>query len=669
MSDRADSSAHPEGAAITRPSVSDHESDTTPITRWAELYRLLVGPACTDPAYALVPSPKGGNDASRAATAADPAELIADAERVGAGRAEVAVVATIRPELLVVDLDGCAAQVLQQVLTAATGAGGLLAYLAASGSPDSVHVAFAVTPARRSAVAQAVDAVRRAAGLDPKTVDVRTPRHYLRLPGSMSLKGGERCWPITDDGARMTAIATASRLRTALAVVEGSWSRSDIEAALAPTLPSGPRDGVAAQSASADTVADGGPDVEVGVALSAVDVEAPYAWGPPKRMTAEHLRVLNRAPGPGKRSDAATAGAWVLIDLKIRSWRTAKPFYDRYPCFVKFRERDQHAIARGTRYSARHVSHSYKHWRHVLERFRSYQPAVSADDQALITDVLAEVACWDDANLVAAAVAVVHHRFSDGHGTADRPLADRCLAGWLAVEHTTAQRRLKGLLERGLLELVVPHDRYAARHEAHRYRLRRPSILYRTNLRHDVTCPPSLTHPLWGVLGQSVRHVWEKLRSEPAPTAVLAELTGQRTGTASHGTKKALDALCAVGLARRRGTGPRTVWVRSETPLDAVADHYGATARHRFLLATINTEREAWHAITRRARAMARTKLAYLHTRQHTAADGAAPAADQLALFTPVMVSGEVVDDARGVARRARGGCDEVPRYGPNHRV
>ena len=641
--------------------MSDHESDTAPITRWAESYRLLVGPACTDPAYALVPSPKGGNDASRVATAADPAELIADAERVGAGRAGVAVVAPIRPELLVVDLDGCAAQVLQQVRSAATSAGAVLAYLAASGSPDSVHVAFAVTPATRPAAAEAVDAVRREAGLDPKTVDVRTPRHYLRLPGSMSLKGGQRCWPITDDGARMTAIGAASRLRTALAAVEGSWSRSDIEAALAPTV-SSPRDGVTSQSSPADTSADGGPDVEVGVALSAVDVEAPYAWGPPKRMTAEHLRVLNRAPGPGKRSDAATAGAWVLIDLKIRSWRTAKPFYDRYPCFVKFRERDQQATARGTRYSARHVSHSYKHWRHVLERFRSHQPPVSAEDQALITDVLAEVACWDDANLVAAAVAVVHHRFADGHGTADRPLADRCLAGWLAVEHTTAQRRLKGLLERGLLELVVPHDRYAARHEAHRYRLRRPSIIYRTNLRHDVTCPPSLTHPLWGVLGQSVRHVWEKLRSEPAPTAVLAELTGQPAGTSSHGTKKALDALCAVGLARRRGTGPRTVWVRSETQLDVVADHHGATARHRLLLATINTEREAWHAITRRARATARTKLAYLHTRQHASAVGAAPATDQLALFTPVVVS-PVSEDARDVARRVRGGRHDAQTY------
>ncbi|MBE7194120.1 MAG: hypothetical protein INR66_16755 [Gordonia polyisoprenivorans] len=330
---------------------------------------------------------------------------------------------------------------------------------------------------------------------------------------------------------------------------------------------------------------------------------------------------------------------------------------------MKFRDRDQQAAARGTRYSARHVSHSYKHWRRVFERFRSYQPEVSVEDRALIADVLAEVACWDDPDLVAAAVAVVHHRFSDGHGTADRPLADRCVAGWLSVEHTTAQRRLKGLCERGLLELVVPHDRYTARHEAHRYRLRRPSGVYRTSLRHDVTCPPSLTHPLWGVLGQSVRHVWEKLSSSPTATAVLAERTGQAPGTRTHGVRRALDVLSAAGLASREGTGPRTVWSRSAGTLEDAAEHYGATTRHRLLLATINTEREAWHAITRRARATARTRLGYLHARQHaTTAVAAGPAADQLPLFSVVSAL-DSAGGARDVARHARGGRDDVPRY------
>ena len=641
--------------------MSDHEFDTAPVTRWAESYRLLTGPASSDPAYALMPSPRGRNEADRVATSVDSVELIADAERVGAGRAGVAVVAPIRPELLVVDLDGCAAQVLDTVVAAATGVGAVVGYLAASGSPDSMHVAFAVTPHSRPAAIEAIDAVRCAAGLDPKTFDIRTPRHYLRLPGSMSLKGGEWCWPITVDGARMTGIATAARLRDALAWVEDSWSPADLAAALATPTASPPHTDTSSASSPTPESVEAGDGV---VALHAIDVEAPYAWCAPQRMTAEHLRVLNRVPGPGTRSDAATAGAWVLIELKIRSWRTAKPFYDRYPCFVKFRERDQQATARGTRYSARHVSHSYKHWRGVFERFRSHRPAVSVDDQALITDVLAEVACWDDPNLVAAAVAVIAHRFSDGHGTTDRPLADRCVAGWLSVEHTTAQRRFRGLLERGLLELVVPHDRYTARHEAHRYRLRRPSPFYRTDLRHDVTCPPSLTHPLWGILGQSVRHVWEKLTPQTTSTAVLAELTGQPPGSRTHGVKRALDVLCAVGLARRDGTGPRTVWTRSDTSLDAVADEHGATARHRLLLATINTEREAWHAITRRARATARTKLAYLHTRQHEAAGGEVLAADQLALFTPVLVS-EEVDGARAAARGVRGGRhDAQPRAG-----
>ncbi|WP_076482604.1 hypothetical protein [Williamsia sterculiae] len=41
---------------------------------------------------------------------------------------------------------------------------------------------------------------------------------------------------------------------------------------------------------------------------------------------------------------------------------------------------------------------------------------MNAEDRALIADVLAQVACWDDPDLVAA----VHHRVSDGSDTTDR---------------------------------------------------------------------------------------------------------------------------------------------------------------------------------------------------------------------------------------------------------
>lgn len=144
--DRSQGSAHPRDAAIPEHSVSDHESNTAPVSRWVETYHQLSSLWCPDPAYALEPAPTGCNEGTRVATADDPAVLIAEAEAAGAGRSAVAVVSQVRPELLLVDLDGCADQVLLPLIAAATGTGAVLAYVAKSGSPDSRHVAFAVTP-------------------------------------------------------------------------------------------------------------------------------------------------------------------------------------------------------------------------------------------------------------------------------------------------------------------------------------------------------------------------------------------------------------------------------------------------------------------------------------------------------------------------------------------
>ena len=632
MSDRADDSAHLEGAAISGSPVSDHESDTEPVTRWAETYRDFDSPSRPDPAFSLSPSPTGRNEGTRVATAHDPVVLIAEAEAAGAGRSAVAVVAQVRPELLVVDLDGCADRVLGPVIAAACETGATLAYLANSGSPNSRHVAFAVTPAGRAIAAAAVTEVRRAHELSANAVDIRSPRHYLRFPGSASLKGGDMCWPVTVEGEPMTAVATAKRLRAALATVEDAWSPRDVADHYLPETHT-PDTGAATSPIPPH---DSSNDAADPVHLSAADVESPYAWKPRRALTDEESKLLNRHVAEGSRSDEATRAARevLIAALNIRSWRAAKWYYDRFPVFAKFRERDDQARAKGRRFSADNPSLSFTHWSSVITTFRNHRAPVCTEDRALIDRALAEVAQWDDADLVAAAVAVVHNRFSDGHGVDDRPISHRCLAAWLNVDHSTAGRRIKGLIDRGLLELVVPHSRYTARQEAHRYRLHLPSPIYRTGLHHDLTSPRVVTHPLWGDLGQSSRHIWQELQVEdPLSTAQLASRTGVAAGTASYGAKRVLDALAELGLAKRLGRGRGTTWTLGPASLDEVAEELGTVARHRLLLAAINVEREAWHTTSPRTRTAARERLSYLHRRQHQAAR-AAPG--QLHLFAVI---------------------------------
>lgn len=109
------------------------------------------------------------------------------------------------------------------------------------------------------------------------------------------------------------------------------------------------------------------------------------------------------------------------------------------------------------------------------------------------------------------------------------------------------RRRLADLVDRGLLTLVAPHDCVNGVREAHGYRLIRPSPNYRTSLRREVTTPRSITHPLWGQLGQSVQFIWQKLSDEPRTTTELSLLTGQGAGSLTHGVRRGLLDLEPLG--------------------------------------------------------------------------------------------------------------------------
>lgn len=608
MGDWSQGSAYPSGGA-TADRVSDHESDTNAlVSRWAELYRLLLAPATEGFALRAVPGQAPVRESS-----GDPAELIAQAEHAGAGKAVWAIVAPVRPDLLVIDLDHCADLVLRPILDSVDDAAAQVAYLAASGSRDSVHVAIACpSGASRAYLLDRIRAIRAAEGLSPTTLDIRTATQFLRLPGSAPLKpGGGWCHPIDETGQRMTAPAATRRAHRAVLELPATLVGLPAVTATDRTRPSAASAGSSTSKASAgDTESasttssarmDDDLDVDPG-STSADALEQPCAWRPRKPFTARQWAILHHTPTEGHRSHAATAAAWVLWQYGIRSWQRAAGWYRTCPAFTKFAGRDDHGRA---------------HWETIRARAVSYRPQDPAGDD-LIRTVLTEISCWDDAELVAAAVACITHRFSDGHGVDNRPIAWRDLALWLNISHTAAGRRLHGLIDRGLLHITTPHDRATAPHAATCYSLRTPPEIYRTDLHHDVTqigAPQGLAllHPIWGTLTHTAHWLWSHLSPTTSlPTSALAQATGLPPGTTTHGALRLLRELEKHGLATREGKGRATRWFRGSQSLTTAAAACGADTHHHELHTIITGERAAWHAPTvRRSKSLHARLRAY----------------------------------------------------------
>ena len=585
-------SAHPTCGA-TSECVSDHEFDTDASasgSRWVELYRLLLAPAAEG--YALRPIP-GGVPVREAS--GDPADLISQAEHAGGGRAVWAIVAPLRPDLVVVDVDRCADRVLTSILDSIDDAAAQLAYLAASGSPDSVHIAIACpSRASRDYLIERITTIRTWECLSPTELDLRTRDQFLRLPGSAPLKpGGSWCYPIDEGGNRITVTAAIMRADRAI---------RELPAVLVPV--SGRSTG-GRRSRTLGTVAQPAPlrrydnvDDSNDATLDG-DLDQPRAWRPQRPFTSAEWATLHRTATEGYRSHAATAGAWVLWRHGIRGWRRAAGWYRSCPAFEKFASRDDGGRA---------------HWESIKSRATTYRPADPAADD-LIRTVLTEIATWDDPALVAAAYACVTKRFADGHGTDSRPIAWRDMALWLNVSHDTAGRRLRALVDRGLLRVTLPHDRSTSPHSATCYSLQRPAEIYRTDVRHDVTNEGITRHPilhaLWGELGHPCWSVWTHLPASGAgaSTSTLSTLTGLPAGTLSHGVRRLLAVLEKLGLAIRQGQGRGTRWLRGPQTLAAAADASGATEICTERSRVITAEREAWHAPTVRRSLVIRERL------------------------------------------------------------
>ena len=603
MTDWSQGSAYLLGDA-TSDCVSDHESDTDTSlvgSRWVDLYRLLLAPATDGYALRAV-----ANGAPVREASGDPADLITQAERAGAGQAVWAIVAPVRPDLVVIDLDHCADRVLSPILSSGDDAAAQVAHLAASGSPDSVHVAFACpSKASRDYLIERIHTIRTWEGLSPTELDLRTAHQFLRFPGSAPLKpGGGWCYPIDEAGARITATAATMRadrairelptlLTTAPTVVKVE-SRKKRGAAKSPQ----PRVSTAASVDDLPHIADDAAGDDIYDATGRV--EQPRAWRPRRPFTSQQWAILHHSPSEGYRSHAATAAAWVLWQYGIRSWRRAAAWYRTCPAFVKFAARDDGGRA---------------HWESIKAVATAYRPHDPAGDD-LIRTVLTEISSWDDPTVVAAAYAVITHRFADGYGTDDRPIAWRDMALWLNVSHATAGRRIKALVERGLLAVSKPHDRATAPRAATCYSLRTPPAIYRTDVRHDLTVggrttPHPILHRIWGTLGHSSWSIWTHLPTQGhgTTTSELGVKSGLPPGSLNYGVRRALALLADIGLAVRTGRGRGTRWLRGPQSLTEAADLCGATAHSTQLARTITGEREAWHAPTVRQSMSIRQRL------------------------------------------------------------
>lgn len=568
MLDRSQDSAHP----LRSLAPDERVLRDGLVTRWPDFYDLLVA----DPAKKQKAVQSSADGTRTPVMSGTPAELIAAGEAAGAGVSPWAVIAPVRREIQIVDVDRCADRVLTPILEAAAEVGATLAHLAASGSANSVHIGVTLpTEAAHTDFLRRVAEIREWAGETSSTVAVFTPNLGLRLPGSASLKpGGAVCWPIDTDGRRITALAAVQRLREAL-------DRPCVDTS--PPLPS-PTD------ATPIPVDDIGPDAELAVV-------APRAYRAPTRMTAEQFKILQVAPSQGDRSDAALAGGWVLWRLGIRSWRAAARYYEIHPCFVKWRERDAEERARGHHLRPGWVPPCKQHWKDITRRARAHRPKTAPLHAPQIAAALAEVAQWDDPDLVAAAVAVIQHRFADGYGLT-RPAAVRDFTSWLGLSEATSSRRRQKLVDRGLLTVEKEHDRKTAAHEATVFKLTTPHPVYRSSVKHDVTAGGIgvILHPVWVELGQAARLVFSHLSATPLSSAQLSAVTGTPVGGSRHGLVRLLHLLAENGLATRIGTGRATAWAIGPTKLDdAAAALTGRTAREE-AQARVILDRDVWHA-------------------------------------------------------------------------
>ena len=502
------------------------------------------------------------------------------------------VVAELRPDLVVLDLDGCATRaVITELGTIATAQGARLAYRAASGSRASEHHAYAVPSAARGAFVTAVECLRDAWGYtrtdQPREKDGKRPKVIeiregdgggVRLPFSAPIKtGGRPVQPLhPDTGVAVDPWECLDALETALRAV-----------GLPEQHPGRPR------RSTRRTTAPTAPDAGVLDTLDALEVSARDAGTGAAALRAARRGMKSRpdgladlepgeraalecSPEVGQRSDAALRAGRVLWAHGYRAWADAAPLVEKYPAFVKWQTRPDAAAW----------------WARESARWAAWRAAVS-DADAAVVESWREHGRFMPPALETALHGVLVVMEQRGSVTAC-PVAvrDVVVVGG-AASTRSAWRRLTELVDAGVLEVSRGWADGPAE-ESTRYTLSEPAKLPQLFTGGGAAPGRALSplHPLWAEIGPGPRRTLEHLTAAESWTLTgLSTATGYDPRTVRAHVREMERVGLVVATGRRWSAAP-------VLDLDGAGERVDAVGAHARRCELVEVERAAWRAET-----------------------------------------------------------------------
>lgn len=456
---------------------------------------------------------------------------------------------------MTLDLDGCAPRegcpgrgVVEALEAAAVEHGAVLAYRAASGSPDSEHRAYAVPEGTRDQFRAAVAGVRDRFGADGigrrwaledrtagAALSTRERRgRGLRLPLSSSVKheGGPVVWPLDADGLPVLDLHQCIRM-----------VREARTAAGLPAAPTAP--GTALEDARHPQ-----PRMQSSARQARTRRDLPPTvarWSPEVRDT------LQTVHPHGYRSDGALEALRLVVRKCGVEWSAVRDVVLAAPVFRKFARRGEEAARRWWEATAaRYVEH-----------LREVQPEASREDGEVVEAWLAS--SWQvlragyglerAARAYRGLVVIGQRVMLDGRGLEARRVACRDLVIYGAASGAmTAWRILQDLEEAGVLQRA---STFTMRDplEAVRWSVPRDTVRAVTCGWHEVIQVVHTHAPLPALhtaltldsctwMRATVWTAWLHLLGGPATAASLAELLGG----SSRAVRGWLSELSAAGL-------------------------------------------------------------------------------------------------------------------------
>ena len=524
------------------------------------------------------------------------------------------MVAQLRPDVVTLDLDGCATRaVITELGTIADKHGARLAYRAASGSRASEHHAYAVPSAARGEFVAAVENLRKDWGYNgtdqpreqdgkrPKVIEIREgDGGGVRLPWSAPIKsGGRPVQPLhPDTGVAVDPWECLDALETALEAAglpkcHPGLPRRSTRRTTAPTAPTVEE----LRPAALDTMdALEVEERDAGTGAAALRAARRGTTARPDGLASlepGERAALECSPPVGQRSDAALRAGRVLWAHGYRDWADAAPLVEKYPAFEKLREC-------GGKWAR-------DWWARESARWAAYTPELSAGDRERI-ESWREVGRFMSPALDSALHGVLEVMEQRGSVTAC-PVAvrDVVVVGG-AASTRSAWRRLTELVDAGVLEVSRewadgPAD------ESTRYTLSEPGKWKESTqwFTRPPACAPACSlsplHPVWLALGATARRVLEHLTGgEPWTVTGLSTATGFSRPTVRAHVREMERVGLVVAVGRRWAVAP-------VLDLDGAGERVDAVGAHTRRVSLVEVERDLWRAETRDEQAIAARDL------------------------------------------------------------